>query len=63
MLKRKGKKSKTGTTNKKVFMAVVLIFLGVMFLAYNLGLISDEMVVYWPVILVIFGLWVLSSGE
>ncbi len=63
MAKKKVKKSKKiEMANKKIFIAVSLIFLGVMFLAYNLGLIPDELVTYWPIILVILGLWGLSSS-
>ena len=63
MAKKKVKKiNKVEMANKKLFVAVSLIFLGVMLLAYNLGLIPDELAMYWPVILVILGLWGLSSS-
>ena len=63
MAKKKVKKiSNAEMVNKKIFIAVSLIFLGVMFLARNLGLISDDLAKYWPIILVILGLWGLSSS-
>lgn len=63
MAKKKVKKTyKTEMANKKLFIAVSLIFLGVMLLARNLGLIPDELAMYWPIILVILGLWGLSSS-
>lgn len=63
MAKKKVKKSKKiEMANKRIFIAVSLIFLGVMFLARNLGLIPDELAMYWPIILVILGLWGLSSS-
>jgi len=62
MAKGRIKKTKVEMANKKIFVAVSLIFLGVMFLARNLGLIPDELAMYWPIILVILGLWGLSSS-
>ena len=63
MTKKKVKKfHKAEMANKKLFVAVSLIFLGVMLLARNLGLIPDELAMYWPIILVILGLWGLSSS-
>ena len=44
---------------------IILIIIGGLFLAENLDLISIDVAVrdYWPVLLVIWGLWVLTRTD
>ena len=60
MPKRTAKKQ--ANEDKRVFFGVVLIFVGALLLARNLGLIPDELANLWPVILVFFGLLGLSNA-
>ena len=46
----------------KVFWSVLIVLVGVGWLAVNLGLIDPAMSRYWPIILVIVGLLGLSGG-
>ncbi len=44
---------------------IVLIILGALFLAENLDIISIDVAVreYWPVLLVLWGVWVLTRSD
>ncbi|MFC1654000.1 LiaI-LiaF-like domain-containing protein [Patescibacteria group bacterium] len=59
---RKKIKKQSNELNQKTFWAVVLIFVGVFLLARNLGLIPDQLALFWPVLLVMLGLIGLSQG-
>jgi hypothetical protein len=46
----------------KWFWAIILIALGVVLLLANLGLISDAWTVFWPVAIVLLGVWFLVGA-
>ena len=54
--------AKKSAQDDKTFWSVLLVLVGVGWLAANLGLISQDMTRYWPIILVIVGLLGLSGG-
>lgn len=54
--------AKKSAPDNKVFWYVLIVLVGVGWLAVNLGLINPMMTRYWPVILVIVGLAGLSGG-
>ncbi len=40
----------------KIFWALVLIIVGLLILSHNLGYIREEIVRYWPVLLILLGI-------
>jgi cell wall-active antibiotic response 4TMS protein YvqF len=49
--------------SKKVFWPVTLVLMGLIFLAYNLGLLSQQYWSFWPIILIIVGLGGLVTSD
>jgi Domain of unknown function (DUF5668) len=43
--------------HNQFFWALLLVTAGAVWTAVNLGLISDQIIKYWPMVLVLIGLW------
>ena len=54
--------AKKTAQDDKTFWSVLIVLVGVGWLAVNLGLIDPAMTRYWPIILVIVGLLGLTGG-
>lgn len=49
--------------SKQVFWPVTLVLMGLIFLAYNLGLLPQQYWSFWPIILIIVGLGGLVTSD
>ena len=52
-----------GTSRHTALWPVFWILVGVVVLLYNLGLLPAGVIAYWPVVLVLGGLFALISGD
>ena len=49
-------KSQKHDKGSKIFWALVLIVVGVLILLHNLGYVRDDIIRYWPVLIILLGI-------
>lgn len=52
-----------GDEHNHFFWGLILVTVGAVWTAINLGLVSSELVNYWPLVFVVIGLWKLLHEQ